>query len=229
MTKRPYTAAIIAAGGSSVRCGSDKLEFLLGGETVLTRVLRVFDSCADIDEIVVVTRPDRVSMLSESVAAQGLNKPCRVVAGDSTRTESVRNGAAAVSPQTEVLCIHDGARPFVTQDLITCTIAAAVRVGAATAAVPEKYTVKVADADGMVLATPPRETLWEIQTPQCFSRGLYMRASEHAEQATDDCVLFERMGYPVQLVRGEERNIKITAPEDLLVARAFWEAYGQCE
>ncbi len=221
---RPYTAAVIAAAGSSRRMGSDKLAADLGGEPVLARTIEAFEASDAIDEIVLTTRKEKLAALKELVFSRGYQKIKAVVAGGETRTQSVQNGAAAVSEQTEILCVHDGARPFVTPALISRVIEGAIRCGAATAAVHVKNTIKSADADGYVTATPPRETLWEIQTPQCFSLSLYREALAACPgEYTDDCGPIEAYGRPVLLVEGEVRNIKLTTPEDMLTAQIFWE------
>jgi len=227
-TQRPYTAAVIAAAGSSRRMGSDKLSADLGGEPVLVRTIEAFENSAAIDEIVLTTRGEKIGALKELVSSRGFHKVRAVVAGGETRTQSVQNGAAAVSEKTEILCVHDGARPFVTPALIARVIEGAVCCGAATAAVRAKNTIKSADADGFVTATPPRDMLWEIQTPQCFSLSLYREAIKACPgEYTDDCGPIEACGRPVLLVEGEGRNIKLTTPEDMLTAQIFWETREQ--
>jgi len=226
-TKRPYTAAVIAAAGASRRMGSDKLFADLGGAPVLLRTLEAFEASGRIDEIVLVAREDRLSELYRLTQESGLQKLRAIVAGGESRTVSVQNGVAAVSPQTQLLCIHDGARPFVPGALIARVLEEAALWGAATAALPAQNTIKSADAQGFVAATPPRDTLWEIQTPQGFRLELYREAMRRFPgEYTDDCAPLEAMGRRVRLVEGERRNIKLTTPEDLLTAQLFWETEG---
>jgi len=131
----PYTAAVIAAAGSSRRMGGDKLKAPIGGRPAIVRTLAAFEECERIDEIVLTTRRERISELAELVQKNGFGKIREIVAGGETRTASVQNGVSKISEQTEMLCVHDGARPFVTPELIERVLEGAVRCGAATAAV----------------------------------------------------------------------------------------------
>ncbi len=203
--------------------GFDKLSFDLGGETVLERSVRAFDECPEVDELVIVTG---ASGENAQRAAARCKKPVRLVKGGSTRAESARSGVAAAHGR--LVAVHDAARPFVSQSVITDTIAAAARCGAAAPAVPVKDTIKQAKGgDGktvpegcMVENTPDRSTLYAVQTPQCFDRAAYLAALDELDEAsarlvTDDCSLFELTGRPVELVQGDYANIKITTREDL--------------
>ena len=153
------------------------------------------------------------------------DKPVCVVPGGRERQESVLNGVTALDPETGYLLIHDGARPFVTLDMIDGVCRDALDCGAATAAVPSKDTCKLSDGQGFVESTPPRERLWAVQTPQAFQRELYQRALSLAREAgqsyTDDCQLVEAAGCRVKLTQGDYRNLKLTTPEDRLAARAY--------
>lgn len=218
--------AILAAAGSSTRMGFDKLTYDLGGRTVLEQSLLAFDRHPRITDLVLVTGPDRLA--AARAAAACCSKPVQVVPGGATRAESVRAGVLAASG--ELVAIHDAARPFVSEAVITAAIAAAERCGAAAPAVPVKDTVKqAARGDGktvpedcMVRHTPDRSTLYAVQTPQCFVRSTYLQAmdtldAQTARLVTDDCSLFELAGLPVQLVAGDYANRKITTREDLPV------------
>ncbi len=218
-------SAVIVAAGNSTRMqagGASKLLMTIGGESVLRRTLRMFDETPCIGEIVVVTRSADFDEVRR--AADGIRKPMRMTAGGRERQDSVRNGVSLCT-QADYVAIHDGARPFVTPALIERVCADAVRFGAATLAVPVKDTVKIASADGFVQGTPDRRVLRAVQTPQVFERALYLRALESAVQSgktyTDDCQLIEAAGGAVFLTAGDYRNIKITTPEDLLIAEAF--------
>ena len=221
MKKR--ASAVILAAGTSSRMGFDKLAFDLGGETVLGRSIRAFDTCPKIGEIILVTGED--CALAQKEAAR-CRKPVHLVTGGATRAESARRGVAAASGH--MVAIHDGARPFVSHAVIQEALAGAEEWGAAIPAVPVKDTVKLGAAgDGrsvppqcLVHYTPNRSTLYAVQTPQCFDRDTYLRVSQQLEegeanQVTDDASLFELAGLPVLLTQGDYANYKITTREDL--------------
>ena len=226
MDRYGTVGAVIAAAGSSSRMGGrDKLAEPLDGIPVILRTLAAVEAVPEIREIVVVTREDRVEEYRRLLGQ--CSRLRAVVPGGSTRQESVRNGVRALSPDCTLAAIHDGARPLVTPEVFARCIEAARSCGAATAAVPVKDTIKLADEAGRVLDTPDRSRLWAVQTPQIFDRERYLRASEEAERrglsCTDDCQLFEAMGWEVQLVMGDYRNLKLTTPEDFLAAGAYLE------
>lgn len=226
MDRYRTVGAVIAAAGSSSRMGGrDKLAEPLDGIPVILRTLAAVEAVPEIREIVVVTREDRVEEYRRLLGQCSSLRA--VVPGGSTRQESVRNGVRALSPDCTLAAIHDGARPLVTPEVFARCIEAAQNCGAATAAVPVKDTIKLADEAGRVLDTPDRSRLWAVQTPQIFDRVRYLRAAEEAERrglsCTDDCQLFEAMGWEVQLVMGDYRNLKLTTPEDFLAAGAYLE------
>lgn len=209
-------AAIIVAAGASHRMGFDKLSYEWGGKTTLQRSVAALAEHPDIDEVVVVASKANHAAAQRACAAH--EKPWRVVPGGATRAQSVQNGLCAT--QAELVAVHDAARPFVTQALISRVLQAAARTGAAAPAVPVKDTVKRAGADGLVLETPARSTLFAVQTPQCFDAALYRKALAAVDprrmcEATDDCSIFELAGFAVQLVEGEYSNRKLTTREDL--------------
>ena len=216
-------SAVLVAAGSSTRMGFDKLSFDLGGETVLHRSIRAFAQCPLVDEIILVAGSNRAFAQQQ---AADCAKPVCVVAGGATRAESAKNGVLAASGA--LVAVHDAARPFVSQQVITAALEAAARCGAAAPAVPVKDTIKAAVRGSgkavpescFVHATPDRSTLYAVQTPQCFDRAEYLAAleeldAEKARLVTDDCSLFELTGRPVELVQGDYANIKITTREDL--------------
>lgn len=216
-------SAVLVAAGSSTRMGFDKLSFDLGGETVVQRSIRAFAECPLVSEIVLVAGKNRVFLEQQAAAC---TKPVQVVQGGATRAESAKNGVLAA--HGELVAVHDAARPFVSQAVITAALEAAAACGAAAPAVPVKDTVKRAvRGDGktvpehcMVTDTPDRSTLYAVQTPQCFDRAAYLAAldeldAEKARLVTDDCSLFELTGRPVQLTQGDYANLKITTREDL--------------
>ena len=216
-------SAVLVAAGSSTRMGFDKLSFDLGGETVLHRSIRAFAQCPLVDEIILVAGSNRAFAQQQ---AADCAKPVCVVAGGATRAESAKNGVLAASGA--LVAVHDAARPFVSQQVITAALEAADRCGAAAPAVPVKDTIKAAVRGSgktvpescFVHATPDRSTLYAVQTPQCFDRAAYLAAleeldAEKARLVTDDCSLFELTGRPVQLTQGDYANLKITTREDL--------------
>ena len=212
----PSVTAIIVAAGASRRMGFDKLSYRLpDGRTVLETSCALFAAHPAVDELVLVAGGNRPQC--EAIAA-ACPKPCTVVQGGATRADSVRSGLAAAKGQ--LVAIHDAARPFASAEIITAALQAAAESGAAAPAVPVKDTIKVADQDGKVVATPDRATLYAVQTPQCFDRALYLQAleavsGEKASLVTDDCSLFELAGLPVTLTVGDYANLKITTKEDL--------------
>lgn len=212
--------AVLVAAGSSTRMGFDKLSFDLGGETVLERSVRAFDECPEVDELVIVTG---ASGENAQRAAARCKKPVRLVKGGSTRAESARSGVAAAYGR--LVAVHDAARPFVSQSVIADTIAAAARCGAAAPAVPVKDTIKTVAEDGAVTGTPDRSTLRAVQTPQVFEADLLKAALQSALEnevpVTDDCSAVERLGKVVYLIDGDEENLKITTPVDLVIAEAI--------
>ena len=212
--------AVLVAAGSSTRMGFDKLSFDLGGETVLERSVRAFDECPEVDELVIVTG---ASGENAQRAAARCKKPVRLVRGGSTRAESARSGVAAAHGR--LVAVHDAARPFVSQSVIADTIAAAARCGAAAPAVPVKDTIKTVAEDGAVTGTPDRSTLRAVQTPQVFEADLLKAALQSALEnevpVTDDCSAVERLGKMVYLIDGDEENLKITTPVDLVIAEAI--------
>ena len=217
--------AVLLAAGNSTRMGGSRSKVLeeLGGRPALCRSLEVLDRCPLVGEICLVCREqDRADMLP---LTSGLATPVQVVPGGAQRQDSVEQGVEALTGPWEYVAIHDGARPLVTDEVLAAVCRDAMAYGAATAAVPSKDTCKLADEAGFVAATPARDRLWAVQTPQAFSLALYREALGKARAAgqsyTDDCQLIEAAGGSVKLTMGDYRNIKLTTPEDLLAARAY--------
>jgi len=215
-----WGAVIVAAGrGRRMGAGENKVFLPLAGRAVLANTLDAFERCGLVEEIVVVGAADEIERIETIVRNGRFGKIARVVPGGTERQDSVAAGLAAL--ETEGALVHDAARPFVTPALIEACCASAERAGAAAAAVPVKDTIKVAE-DGMIVSTPDRASLLAVQTPQAFGRlallDAHRKAREAGIAATDDAMLFERLGLPVAAVPGLESNLKITTPEDLLVA-----------
>ena len=217
----PYAAAVVVAGGSGTRFGGDKLMADLGGMPVLARTLLAFERTAAVGAIVVAARQEAVQAVKALGRQYGVTKLVAVVPGGDTRARSCLAGVMAAPPEAELIAIHDGARPLVTEEVILDALWTAYRHTAALPAVPVRDTVKEA-ADGVVTATPDRSSLFAAQTPQCFQadliRAALTDAAANAPEVTDDCLAVERIGGKIYLSRGSEENIKITTPLDLRLA-----------
>jgi 2-C-methyl-D-erythritol 4-phosphate cytidylyltransferase/2-C-methyl-D-erythritol 2,4-cyclodiphosphate synthase len=218
-----HVTAIIAAAGSGRRLGSATPKQMLdiGGGSMLQHSVAAFAGHPRIDDIILVL-PRGQSFLYDSAEAARPLPPIRIVAGGDRRQDSVANGFDAVSASSDVVLIHDAARPFVTADLIDRTIDAAARHGAAIAALQSRDTVKRVDAGGTITETIPRETIYLAQTPQGFRRDVLARAVAAARsgvEATDEAALAESAGQAVHVVDGDPGNVKITTAEDLETAR----------
>ncbi len=216
--------AIIAAGGRGARMGGDRPKQLLslGGATILQRSVAAFDRCDRVDEIVLVVPPELAT--DTSLASTPDGTPLRVVPGGTRRQDSVARGFDASSSSSEILVVHDAARPLCPTELIVRTIEAAARHGAAIAALPARDTVKqrAAGDDRFVGRTLARQCIVLAQTPQAFRREVLaeaVRLGRRGVEATDEAVLAERAGYRVALVEGDPQNIKITTERDLSLAR----------
>jgi 2-C-methyl-D-erythritol 4-phosphate cytidylyltransferase/2-C-methyl-D-erythritol 2,4-cyclodiphosphate synthase len=221
--------AIIAAGGRGARLGGVQPKQLLeiAGEPMLARSVRAFAAHPMIDELVVALPADLAGEPPAYVTSE--TKAVRIVEGGERRQDSVANAFRAADAKSDLIVIHDAARPFASADLISRTIAAAAETGAALAAAPARDTVKrVGPAEGgryTVESTISRDTIFLAQTPQAFRRDVLAAAlaagQREAADATDEASLAERAGYAVRIVEGEATNIKITTPEDLVMAEAI--------
>ena len=217
-------AVIVAAGSASRMGGIDKVMAPLNGEPMIARPVRTSQNCDAISEIVVVTREDLILPIT-SLCAQ-MDKVQAVVAGGSSRQESVHLGLNALSGKCKLAAIHDGARPLISWQVIDRVVRAANTYGAAAPAIPVKDTIKVVQG-GVVKETPDRASLQAVQTPQVFDfdilRGALKKAKQDGAQVTDDCSAVERIGLSVKIVEGEERNLKVTTPLDLKIAQLLLE------
>ena len=217
-------AVIVAAGSASRMGGIDKVMAELKGEPMIVRTVRAFQQCDAIREIVIVTREDLIRPISS--LCSNMDKVKAVVTGGKSRQESVWLGLNSLSGDVKLAAIHDGARPLVSQAVIDRTVRAAHSYGAAAPAIPVKDTIKAVKS-GLVMATPDRDSLRAVQTPQAFDfdllRGALKKAAEEGAAVTDDCSAVERLGMSVKLVEGEEWNIKLTTPLDLKIAALFLE------
>ncbi len=217
-------AVIVAAGSASRMGGIDKVMAQLEGEPMIVRTVRTFQECDVIKEIVIVTRQDLIVPIMD--LCHGFDKVQAVVVGGSSRQESVELGLNALSDKVKLAAIQDGARPLITWQVIDRAVRAAHSYGAAAPAIPVKDTIKVVTG-GVVKETLDRKTLQAVQTPQVFDidliRGALQKARLDEAEVTDDCSAVERLGMSVKIVEGDERNIKVTTPMDLLIAKMLLE------
>ena len=223
--KLKYCGAVIVAAGSASRMGGvDKVMAPLKGEPMICHTVRAFQSCDAVKEIVIVTREDLIVPISD--LCREFPKVKAVVVGGKNRQESVSMGLNALSDKVKLAAIHDGARPFVSWQLIDLVVRMAHNYGAAAPGVPVKDTVKVVEG-GLVKETPDRSRLRAVQTPQVFDfdliRGALKKAKLDGAELTDDCSAIERMNMTVRIVDGEETNIKVTTPMDLKLAEMLME------
>lgn len=224
--QRPCCAALVAAAGSSSRMGGiNKLLEPLDGIPVLVRTLTALERAQRVDSIVIATREEDLITVSQLCKTYGITKCKKVIRGGEDREHSVLLAALEAEPDTELLAVQDGARPLVSPALIDRVIEAAQRCGAAAPAIPVKDTIKTVREDGAVEETLERSRLRAVQTPQVFEASLLKAALQAALEEgavlTDDCSAVERLGKVVYLIEGEETNLKITTPTDLILAEAL--------
>ncbi|MES2469847.1 MAG: 2-C-methyl-D-erythritol 4-phosphate cytidylyltransferase [Verrucomicrobiota bacterium] len=216
------TSAIIVAAGSGTRMGFDKLLASLGGAPVILHTLRAFQTCPEVDEIVVVASPDRQEVIQRLADDAGLTKLRAFVPGGAERHLSVWAGIQAVAAECDYVAVHDGARPLIHPSQISRCLAKARETGAAASARPVSETLKRADGSGRVCGSVDRAGLWIMETPQVFARPLLIDAYEAVLRegvlVTDEVSALERLGHPVWLVDNPTPNPKITWPPDLAVA-----------
>jgi 2-C-methyl-D-erythritol 4-phosphate cytidylyltransferase/2-C-methyl-D-erythritol 2,4-cyclodiphosphate synthase len=230
------TIAIIPAGGSGKRLKTDiaKQYLLLDSFPVIVHTLRVFQQAVVIDEIILVVPENDIKFVSEEfIKKYDLTKVTKIIAGGSERQDSVRNGLAAVDDNCDIVLVHDGVRPFVTEKMINEVIAAAKTEQVVSIGVKAKDTVKETGDNDLVLKTILRNNLWLTQTPQAFQFAVLQKAYDVAYRdnyyGTDDASLVERIGIKVKMIAGSNDNIKITTPEDLLMASALLKSKSGCE
>ncbi|MBQ3724255.1 MAG: 2-C-methyl-D-erythritol 4-phosphate cytidylyltransferase [Oscillospiraceae bacterium] len=222
----PRCTVIVPAAGSSRRMGGgNKLMMDLCGIPVLQRTLMAIDSAALADEIIVAAREEDMLEIADLCHKAGLHKPIRVVQGGESRTASVLAAAMECRADTELIAVHDGARPLVRPQQIDDLIRLGAKTNAVAPALPVTDTIKVADDEGKVVSTPDRDTLYAVQTPQVFQANILRAALQSALNdgvtATDDCAAVERLGKEVYLTPGDPENIKITTPFDLIIGEAI--------
>jgi len=215
-------SAIIVAAGSSRRMGFDKLFADLRGKTVVGYSIAAFQRTQEIDEIIIVTRPEQKAAIEDLIASERWSKVSHVIAGGAERHLSVWNGLQAVQGDASFVAIHDGARPLTTPKVIHQCLNLARETGAACVAAPIPDTVKRASETGVVVDSVERDGLWAMQTPQIFSTPVILQAYaaiiKAGEMVTDEVSAVQRMGVNIALLRNDEWNFKITIPRDLELA-----------
>ena len=233
--KENTVTAIIVAGGSGTRMGIDfnKLFLSIDEKPVIAYTLDVFENCREVDDIIIVAAEKDFNFVKEIIEAFEYEKVSNIVVGGATRQESVKKGLSALSDDCDIVLIHDGARPLVTNQSVLNCIEETVKNGAAALGTPVKDTIKSSDTDGFIKDTVPRDGLYLIQTPQGFDRNLIVDAHnfalENGLDATDDCKLVEALGKKVAIVPSESSNIKLTTPDDYFIISALLAYRGDFE
>ena len=217
-------SAIVPAAGLGLRLGAKikKLYLKLSGKPILFYTLMVFEKTKFIDEIICAVSPRDIDYCHKNMVKKFNFKKVKLVPGGKTRFQSVRNALKNISPESDIVVIHDGARPFLKKGLLKKSVETAKKFGGACVAVPVKNTVKIVDKRLDIIDSPLRSTLWEAQTPQCFRVSVIKDAYKKAKNNkifTDDSSVVEAINGKVKIIEGAESNIKITTKTDLAVAR----------
>lgn len=225
-SKTPQCAAVILAAGSSTRMGEDKTLMELCGKPVLVRAIEPFQYSEYVRDIVVVTAGEKLEQVARLCEQYNLDKVRRIISGGNTRAESSLAGVSAVGRNTGLIAIHDGARPFVTADIIKDAVAAAAEYKAALPGIPSTDTLKNLK-DGFTSGSVDRSSIIRVQTPQVFDADLIKGALTYCVKngipVTDDSSAIELMAVKTRVTPGSAVNIKLTTPEDLVFARAIIE------
>ena len=217
---------IVAAGESRRMAGVDKIFAPLLGVPLIAHTVEALEACPNVRDMVLVLSPDRMEEGKELSRQRGWLKatPERVCRGGPRRQDSVRLGLEHLSP-CPWMVVHDGARPCLEPELLERGLRASQETGASVAAVPAKDTIKVVANSGLIEATPPRDSLWLVQTPQVFKHELLSKAHESCnDTVTDDASMVERLGYRVKVFMGSYSNLKVTTPDDVILAESILRA-----
>lgn len=221
------TAIVLAAGkGTRMNSGMNKQFILLNGKPLLVHTLEAFQNCKEIDSIILVAGRDELQLCREQILdAYSFDKVDKLLSGGSERQQSVYNGIVELDEGCSIVVIHDGARPIVPGNIIERCIEGAKAYGAVSAGMPAKETIKVLDENGFVEYTPERGRLWVTQTPQAFKTDIIRKAHENAGinaiSGTDDAFLVEKIGVKVKMIESSYENIKVTTPEDIIIAETL--------
>lgn len=228
MIENKFVSVIIAAAGMSNRMGSkiNKAFLLINDKPILAHTIEKFERSKYIDEIIIVCKEDEIDYTrKEIVNRYKFTKVVNIVKGGKERQDSVYNGIKAISVNADIVLTHDGARPFIRTETINKAVETVLNCDACVVGVRVKDTIKSVNEDDTVHHTPKRSLLWQAQSPQCFKKDVLLRGYEHAIKenilATDDSALVEFAGVEVKMLEGHYDNIKITTPEDLVIAEIF--------
>ncbi len=220
--------ALIAAAGFGKRMNAkiSKLFIPIFGKPILAYTIEKFEQCNFIEKIYLIVNQEEGDFYSKDIILKyNFSKVQELIAGGETRQDSVYNGLKVLDPDTDIVAIHDGARPLIEETIIQESIEAAQEFGAAIAAIPLKDTVKRSGKDFFINETLNRQEIWRAQTPQTFKYSIILSAYHQAYKdkffATDDAAIVERYGYKVKMIIGSEENIKITTPFDIIIAENF--------
>lgn len=228
--QRNTCSAVIVAAGSAQRMGADKVMLELGCMPVLARTLLAFQNCDAIDEIIVVTRMEKVEEVASLCKKYGVTKVGKVIRGGKTRMESALAGVSEARSGAKLIAIHDGARPFVTDEVIHRTVDAAAAYMSAVPVIYSTDTLKTIDEDGLITGSVDRDRTVRVQTPQVFNadliKGALTKAVSDGLTLTDDCSAIEIMGIKTHTVDGDEDNIKLTTPRDLQLGELILKTSG---
>lgn len=223
--KKDTSVIIVCAGNSTRMGGVNKILLPLGNSCVIGHTMKAFENSESVVEIIIVARECDHDKIKEVAKKENITKFAGITAGGKVRQESVKNGLKLISKDTDIIAVHDGARPLVSPENIEKTIKDARVFGGSTLGVRVKDTIKVVE-DDLIVDTPYRPSLFICQTPQVFKRKIYFDAvafaSEHnIENLTDDCQLAEAIGQKIFMTEGDYKNIKITTPEDIKIAEVL--------
>ncbi len=227
--KETFCSAIVLGAGNGTRMQSSvRKQFIeIAGKPIIVHTLEAFEGCDAVDEVILVISGEDIVFAQDLVKTFGLYKVTKIVAGGKRRQDSVLCGLKEISPQAELVAVHDGARPMIQPSDITKVIQEADASGAASLGVKVKDTIKATDDMGKVISTLDRSCLYHIQTPQVFRKNILMEGHENAVnknlEFTDDSSMVEAIGISVQIVEGRYDNIKVTTPEDLIYMNALLE------
>lgn len=228
--QRNTCSAVIVAAGSAQRMGADKVMLELGCMPVLARTLLAFQNCDAIDEIIVVTRMEKVEEVASLCKKYGVTKVGKVIRGGKTRMESALAGVSEARSGAKLIAIHDGARPFVTDEVIHRTVDAAAAYMSAVPVIYSTDTLKTIDEDGLITGSVDRDRTVRVQTPQVFNadliKGALTKAVSDGLTLTDDCSAIEIMGIKTHTVDGDEDNIKLTTPRDFQLGELILKTSG---